>query len=56
MMERLCATARANSVRIHRFHWMTGESGRRAGPEPLMLALSGVYLVILLVVVLINLL
>jgi hypothetical protein len=33
----------------------TRESGRRAGPESLMLALSVVYLVILLIVVIINL-
>ncbi len=35
---------------------MTGiESGRRAGPEPLMFSLSVVYLVILLFVIIINL-
>jgi hypothetical protein len=34
---------------------MTGIEWRRTGPEPLMLALSAFYLVILLIVVLINL-
>ena len=43
-------------MRAPRQDWMTGiESGHRAWPESLMLALSVVYLVILLIVVIINL-
>jgi hypothetical protein len=35
--------------------WMTGIDWARTGPEPLMLALAAVYLVVLIVVVFINL-